>query len=189
MRDVSAQPNIHLRVDAARIDHPVDEPHRRAVGEALELRDAERRSLLQLVQHERMCQPGWTVECAQRPRELSLPTVRGRDALSARAVVCCKRRRRTEALALARRGLERPRQLRKRSLTRPPRDVAGVERAARVLPERARLATRAVVGHRLAHEVDAAGCARAGRVKQIAVARHLVARSKPRAPGRVELAP
>src|SRR5439155_3779548 len=48
MRDAAAQARIDLRVDRARIDHPVEEPHRGAVGEPLELRDRVRRLAPQL---------------------------------------------------------------------------------------------------------------------------------------------
>ena len=65
------------------------------------------------------------------------------------------------------------------------RDVAratssGVEDRGDLLPERARLARRAVVGRRLADEVEAPRRARAGGVEEVAVAADLVGALEPR---------
>ena len=61
------------------------------------------------------------------------------------------------------------------------RDVLVGEDRRDLLPERARLARPAVVGRRLAHEVEAARRARARRVEEVAVAAHLVRTLQPRA--------
>ena len=75
---------------------------------------------------------------------------------------------------------------RERAAARPPRDVVRPEHGAGVLPERAGLARRSVVGRRLAHEVEPAGRTGARRVEEVAGARHGVRLRQPGAA--VELA-
>src|SRR5439155_3014303 len=87
------------------------------------------------------------------------------------------------------RALERPRQLRERPPPCPAQDVLAREERGDLVPERARLARAPVVAGGLAHEVDAAGRARAGGVEEVAAARNLVRTRQPRARTLVEVAP
>src|SRR5919204_1515535 len=120
-----------------------------------------------------MLEPRRPFECAQRARDPPLPPVRGRDALRGLLVLRSERSRGAKPFAFARCRLERPRQLRKRTPTRPPRDVFGIECAACLFPERTGLATRPVVGDCFANEVDTSRRTRTCGVEQIAVARDL----------------
>ena len=61
------------------------------------------------------------------------------------------------------------------------RDVLLVEHRGDFVPEWARLARPAVVGRRLADEVETARRARAGRIEEVAVAAHLIRPLQPRA--------
>ena len=90
-------------------------------------------------------------------------------------------RERAHALALGRRRLERPRERGQRPPRGRARHVLFVEDGRDLLPERARLARRAVVGRRLAHEVEAARRARARGVEEVAVAADLVGTLEPAA--------
>src|SRR5438034_783788 len=90
-----------------------------------------------------------------------------------------------ESLALGRRGLDPPRELRQWTALRPASDVVGVEEGAGLVPERARLAGRAVVGRRLAHEVEPARRPRARRVEEVALARDRVRSGRPAAARRL----
>jgi hypothetical protein len=51
MGDRAAQARVGLRIDRARADDPLQEPDRGAVGEGLELRDAEGPAVPKLVEH------------------------------------------------------------------------------------------------------------------------------------------
>ena len=83
VRDGAAQLRVDLRVDRARAEEPLDEPRRRAVGEALELGHVERRLRLELLEHERMRQPRRALERAERALEAPLPRVRARERVGA----------------------------------------------------------------------------------------------------------
>ena len=54
MRNLAAQPCIHTSVDRPWVDDALDEPHRRAVGEQLQLGDPERGTRLELTDVERL---------------------------------------------------------------------------------------------------------------------------------------
>src|SRR5439155_17806637 len=73
-----------------------------------------------------------------------------------------------------RRRFERPGERGEGAAARPARDVVGREERDDLVPERARLARAPLVARRLADEVEAVRRARAGRVEEVAVARHLV---------------
>src|SRR5207247_8152634 len=89
------------------------------------------------------------------------------------------------SLALGRRGLDPPRELRQWTALRPASDVVGVEEGAGLVPERARLAGRAVVGCRFAHEVEPARRPRARRLEEVALARDRFRSGQPRAARRL----
>src|SRR5439155_9158137 len=124
---------------------PLDEPRRRAVGEALELRHAERDALRELVDDERMPEPRRPYECLPCPDEPTLPPVCACERRGCLRVVRVQAGEATHPLALRRRGLELPRELRERPADRRPRDLVGREDGADLVPERARLARRALV--------------------------------------------
>ena len=82
---------------------------------------------------------------------------------------------RPQPLALGRRRLELPGELPTAAAARVARATSSlVEERRDLLPERARLARRAVVGGRLAHEIQPARGPRARRVEEIAVAADLI---------------
>src|SRR5204862_2151580 len=86
--------------------------------------------------------------------------------------------------------VEQPGELRKTAPARRTGDVAAVEAAAHLVPERACLARRAVVRRRLAHEVEPLRRARARGVEEIAVASDGVDRGEAGAlDPRLEIAP
>ncbi len=181
MGDHPAQHRVGLGVDRLRVDHPLEEPRRRAVDEALELGRAEGRPSAERLEHGRVAQPRPPVErepgAAQAPR----PAVRlregggevGRPGLDREAG------ERAQPLACGRRLVDRQRQLRERSPPRGPRDVLGVEDGRHVVPERARLGRRAVVRRGLADERETPRRARARRVEEIAVAADRVGSLEP----------
>src|SRR5439155_26616564 len=75
-----------------------------------------------------------------------------------------------QALALGRRVVERPRQGGERASRRRALDVLARKQAHDLVPERARLPRAALVGRRLADEVEPPRRARAGGVEEVAVA-------------------
>ena len=79
VRDLAAQAGVDAGVDRPRIDDALDEPHRRAVGEELELGDAERGPRLQLAQHDRVREPRRPRERGARAIEPAIPAVRAGD--------------------------------------------------------------------------------------------------------------
>src|SRR5947209_7425825 len=178
--DGAAQLRIDLGVDRLRIDEPVDEPCRRAVGEALELGDVERPARAELLEHERVHESRRPPVGADCSVELAIPAVRAGERRSLVAVARRQLGERAEALALRRRVLERPRERRERPPARPAANVVGLEECLHLLPERARLARSAVVGRRLAHEVQPLGRARARGIEEIAVAADRVGPLEPR---------
>ena len=136
----------------------------------------------------RMRQARRPVEGGERAVEAPLPAVRARERGGRRPVGGRERGQRAQALALARRGLERPGQRGERAAPCPALDLVGREQAARLVPERARLARRAVVARGLADEVEPARRSRAGGVEEVAVARDRVgAQQAPGARGALEL--
>src|SRR5439155_9336887 len=64
VRDLAAEARVDNLVDRARADQAVDEPDRRAVGERLQLGDAEVRLRAQFLEHERVRQAGRAFEGA-----------------------------------------------------------------------------------------------------------------------------
>ena len=173
MRDRAAQARVDLAVDRPRDDHPLDEPDRRAVGEDLELGDARtspsRRSSSSSVGSVSLRRPR---ERAERPVEPALPAVRARERerVLARSAAASALRARSRSRSV---GASSSCHVELRE--RPARSSSGrrrrIEERARLLPERARLARRAVVGRRLADEVEAARRPRARRVEEVALAR------------------
>src|SRR5205814_975823 len=87
-------------VDRARPDQPVDEPDRRAVGEGLQLGDAEARLRAELLEDERVSQAGRTLEGPQRTVEPPLPAVRLRQS-AARGPAASRERRGRESSSRA----------------------------------------------------------------------------------------
>ena len=172
MRDRAAQLRVDLAVDRLRVDHPLEEPRRGAVDEALELGDAERR----LGAAARRARCGCvrrvrTLERVQRARESALPS-RSRTRSPRRPGVRRRRAARARAGARARSAPSRA--------ARSAATAAGAASSAAtssrgeerddLVPERARLARAAVVAGRLAREVDPPRRARARRVEEVAVA-------------------
>ena len=121
---------VDLRVDRARIEEPIDEPGRRAVGEPLELGDVERRLRPELLEHERMRQLRRAAERAERALEAALPAVRARKRVGAVAVARRELGERAKTLTLGRRLLELPRQRRQRPAARPAANVLRRRRRA-----------------------------------------------------------
>ena len=180
VRDRAAQLRVDVRVDRPRIEQPVDEPRGRAVGEALELRHVEARPLAEVLEDERVAQQRRPAERVQRTVEPAVPAVREREPGRLRLVVGRERRQRAQPLALGRRRFERPRQRRERAPRRRVAHVLRREEPDDLVPERARLARRALVARRLAHEVEPPRRARARRVEEVAVARDLIGLHEPR---------
>ena len=87
VRDRAAHARIDLTIHRLRIDHAVEEPHRRAVDEALELRHVERRASAQLRKDERMRKARGTLERTQRPGKPARPAIGLGDRVGACAVV------------------------------------------------------------------------------------------------------
>src|SRR5579864_1331975 len=110
VRDGAAQLRIDLGVDRARIDETVDEPRRRAVGEALELGDVERRARTELLEHDRMDEPRRALVGADGAVEPPLPAVRTRERSGLAAVARGQLGQCAQPLSFGRRALERPRQ-------------------------------------------------------------------------------
>src|SRR4051794_24301107 len=77
--DRAAQLRVGLGVDRVRVEQPLDEPRRRAVGETLELRDVEARALAEVFEDERMAQARRPTKGMQRTFEPPLPAVRERE--------------------------------------------------------------------------------------------------------------
>ena len=169
VRHLAAQAGVDARVDRPWIDDALDEPHRGAVGEELELGDAERRPRLQLAQHDRVREPRRPGERGARAIEPAIPAVRTGDGGRRIGIDGGQRGDRAQALALGRRAIHRPGRLGELPPPRPACDVVGREQRAHVLPERARLARRAVVRRGLANEVQATRGAGARRVEEIPV--------------------
>src|SRR5881227_2170819 len=189
MSDLAAEARVDDLVDRARPDQPVDEPDRRAVGEGLQLGDAEARLRPELLEDERVSQAGRSLEGPQRTVEPPLPAVRLRQR-AARALVESRQRSDcAQSFALGRRLLDRPGERGERPPCRRAAHLVFPEEVANLVPERACLARPALVVCRLAHEVQPPRRARAGRVEEVAVARHGVRLREPRAAQtRVELA-
>ena len=102
--------------------------------------------------------------------ELAFPAVRGGQRFGLVGVADGELRQRAQALALGRRLLELPGQLRERAPPRPAANVVRVEEHDDLVPERARLARAPLVGGGLTDEGQPPGGARAGGVEEVAVA-------------------
>ena len=156
VRDRAAQLRVHLGVDRPRVEEALDEPRRRAVGEPLELRHVERQARAELLEDQRMGDAASAAGTRRtRAVELPLPAVRARERVRLAGVARGELGERAQPLALGRRVVERPRERRQRPPARPAAHVVGVEERLHVVPERARLARRALVVRRLADEVEA----------------------------------
>src|SRR5262249_30915051 len=109
---------------------------------------------------------------AERAIEAALPAIGAGERLRVRACVLAGRQRgeRPQPLALGRGAFERPRERGERAAARPAHDVVAVEERGDLVPEPGPLARRALVGRRLAYEVEPARRARARRVEEVAVA-------------------
>ena len=172
---------VDLGVDRLRVEQTIDEPRRRAVGHALELGDGEGRPGAERFEHDRVTKARRSVlgsSCAVEP---ALPAVRARDPVGLGRLVAGDGRERAQPLAVGRRVLEAPRQLREPPPRGRPLDLVAREEGADLLPEGARLLGAALVGRGLAHEVQAPRRPRAGRVEEVAVAAHLVGALQPAA--------
>ena len=130
----------------------------------------------------------------RRPRErppgaaeLALPAVRVRERVGLARIVGREARESPKPLALGRSRLDRPGQPGERPPRRVPPHVVRVEELAHGLPERARLARRAVVGRRLPHEREQPARPGAGGVEEVAVAARGVGALQPRAACAVEI--
>ena len=155
VRDGTFQLGVDLCIDRARIEEPVDEPGGRAVGEALQLRDVERRLRAELLEHEGMRQLRRPPKRGHGTLEAPLPAVRARQRVCTGAVARSKLGERPQPLALGRSVLELPRERGQRPAARPAPDVIRVEDGLHFFPERARCRRAAVVGGRLADEIEA----------------------------------
>jgi hypothetical protein len=172
VRNRAAEPRVHFRIDRLRVDQPVDEPCRRAVGEPLELSDVEHPAVLQLREDKRMRQLRRPAPRAVGAVEPPLPAVRARERLGAARIGRTQAGDGAQTLALRRRLLQPPRERRERSPARPAGNVAPVEERPHLVPEGARLARAPLVGRRLPHEVEPTRRAGAGGVEEIALAAH-----------------
>ena len=119
-----------------------------------------------------------------RTRRRSQPFAYARACASSssRAASAVSARRRSRSVGAR---LDPPGELRQRPALRPACDVVRREERAGLVPERARLAGRAVVGRRFADEVEPPRGARARRVEEVALARDRVRPRQPRAAGRL----
>jgi hypothetical protein len=154
--DRAAELRVDLGVDRLRIEQPLHEPRRRAVGHPLELGDVERRPRTERLEHERMAQLRGALVRKARARESPLPPVGARDPLGLVRLVARDRRQRSQAFALGRCLLERARELGQSAPHGCALDLLGREQSLDLLPERARLPRASLVGGRLAHEVQPA---------------------------------
>ena len=172
MGDLPAEQSVGFRVDRLRVDDALEQPGGGAVEEPLELRGPEDGAAAELRQHGRVAEPRPTGERDAGAVEAAAPPVGigERHREWRRLGVGREPRQRPKPLALGRRGLERPGELRERPPVRGALDLLGCEDRGGVLPEGARLERRSFVGRRLAHEIQAARRARARRVEEVAVA-------------------
>src|SRR5581483_11999524 len=150
-----------------------------AVGETFELRDAERRPAAQELEQLRAAQARLTRQRGPSAIEAAPPSVRIRECGGRVAVVGREAHERAQPLTLRRRRFEGPRERRQRTARRRARDVVLVEDGGSLLPERARLARRTLVGRRFADEEQTTRRARARGVEEVAVARDLVRALEP----------
>src|SRR4051794_9533305 len=131
-----------------------------------------------------MREPSRPLERGDGALETALPAVCARQRLGGRRIGGSDRAEGTQAFPFARRGLERPGQRGEGPAPRPALELVGLEERASLLPERARLARRAVVGRGLADEVEAARGPGARGVEEVAVARDRVGAEEPSGAGR-----
>ena len=147
---------VDLGVHRLRVEQPLDEPDRRAAGERLQLGDAERRARREATR----APPGRSAGVGRSKAPSARPSRRSQPFARAIALGRCRSSvdERSEPRAGARARSARPRAARRARRApggassasgRPDRSTA-----PHVVPERARLARRAVVGRRLAHEVE-----------------------------------
>ena len=118
-----------------------------------------------------MAQARRPAERLQRTLEPALPAVRERERVRLDLVARGERGERAQPLTLGRRAVDRPRERRERAPHRRAPHVLLGEEPRDLVPERARLARRAVVARGLAHEVEPLRRARARGVEEVAVAR------------------
>src|SRR5439155_16429463 len=128
-----------------------------------------------------MCETRPSLEGVEGACQAAFPSIRGGDGVRGGGIVCGSQRDRTQPLPLRGRSLEWPGQLGERPAPGPAVDVIAREEHLHFVPEGACLARAAVVGGRLANEVDAASRARARRVEEVAVSRDLIRSRETRA--------
>ena len=166
---LAAKHRVGLGVDSLGIDHPLEEPRRRAVGEPFELGRGEDGLGGERLEHGGALQRRRAVERHSGAVESPRPVVRGCEGVRTFHVVGCETHDRAKSFAVARRRLERPGQGGERSAPGRPLNLHVVEQRPDVLPERARLARRAFIAGGLSHENEALRCACAGRIEEVAV--------------------
>src|SRR5919201_3496515 len=128
-----------------------------------------------------MREPRGPLERDGRPLEPSVPAVCARQRTSGLRFGGCKGGEGADALAVARRRLEWPRERRERTAPRPALDVVGCVEPAYFVPERACFAGGAVVSGRLPDEVEPPRRPRADGVEEVAVAGDRVGAEEPAA--------
>ena len=171
VRDSAANARVEDGVDLLRVDDALEEPHRGAIEEALELRDREAGALGELLDDERMGKRRLAVEGGEGALDAPLPAVRQRERAGLVLVRRGDRGRRAQAFALGRAALELPGETREGTLLRRERNVGRVEPRAHLFVEGTRLVRTTVVVGGLANEDELAPGARARRVEEVALAR------------------
>ena len=181
VRDRPAQHRIDDCVDRLRRHDALEQPRGGAVGEALQLGDAERRLRAEPRQQgvvRDACVAAERRACACEP---AAPVVRvGQRArlFGLRDGELCQRAHRSRSVGAA----SSPQVSADSGLREVARATSSSSKTVGDLfPERARLAWRAVVGRRLADEVEPARRARARGVEEVAVAADLVGALEPAA--------
>ena len=164
--DRAAGAGVELEVDLARIEHPLDEPHRRAVDVLLELGDREPlgrgQALAQLrVAHVRVAPGG-----GGSARQLALPAGRGGDRRRPVGVVAQAAGQGAQALAIRRRLVERVGDVRQPAAVDQPRRVVS-QHAHDLGPERRGLERLSLLGRRLPGERQPGPRAGAGDREQV----------------------
>ena len=137
--NAAAHARVEDRVDLLGRHDSLEEPHRRAVVEALELGDGEALALLQFAQHERVGEPRHPGEGGQRALDAPFPAV-GASERSLPRVTGRERGDAAQAFALGRRLVDVPRETRERTTPRGALHLGGIEQRAHLLVEGARLA-------------------------------------------------
>src|SRR6185503_17517234 len=127
VRDSAANARIEDGVDLLRVNDALEEPHRGAIEEALELRDREAGALGELLDDERMGKRRLAVEGGEGALDAPLPAVRQRERAGLVLVRRGDRGRRAQAFALGRAALELPGETGEGTLLRRECNVGRVE--------------------------------------------------------------